>query len=490
MAGSRGYFNLETQAISPGMAIVRDTVLFLYLFVIFAGYIFKLGQPRSDLTFDPYAAGEGSIFEQIRVGVFLCVGIWLQFVTQNSWRSWNNIISILRLFTPLLFWILFSIVWSDFPDISMRRGLRFLIEFIALICFAATYSDQYRLLRVVFLCFGFIVILDIALFALPDVSYTPIGYAGVHGEKNQAGAFCFVALSIFLSAFLVPRIFPVRLISLGLVGLCVWILSVSLCKTAWGLTPIVLLVTSGLMLIRRLPPSYAIATLGMGGLGAIIASALIANLGRSAFLIATVDDPTLTDRDRVWDYVLYRFSESPIIGHGYGALWNTDAASFAVPREFGVSINVGQAHNGYIDILAQLGVVGLILTILLFVAILFRLVWTNDTRIITFIAIYITIGIFLYNITESTLLSNGSELWVYFVLIISYVLLTRGKTIREAARGRPVIRPGNATPSRTSTTALTILAGLSPRPDSSATVIGRLVSSAKVRGWRGNLSRT
>jgi exopolysaccharide production protein ExoQ len=418
-----GRLNLETRTISPALAMVRDTVLFFYLTVIFAGNISAPLQPRTLPQVDLSTAGQGSFIWEMIVVLFLCIGLGLQ-----SQGSWKKVVNALQPFWPLVIWILLSIAWSDFPEITLRRSVRFFMEVTSLICFAAAYPDQYRLLRVVFLSFGLILLLDIALIAIPDASFTPIGYAGIHDNKNQAGVFCFLALPVFLSAFFNTRIFPGRTIALILSGLCLTILVLSLSKTAWGLTPVCLLMAFGLLALRRLPPVTMIIAVVISGLGAAIAFMLITSVGFSEFLAITLEDPTLTHRDQIWQYAIFRFWQTPFIGHGYGAVWGVDPDSFSRPREFGASIDVGQAHNGYIDILVQLGFVGLTLTILFMLEMSFRLIrisnQTVSTAPITFIAIYTAVGILLYNMVESSLLRTGSEPWLYYVLLVSNALMT------------------------------------------------------------------
>lgn len=418
MVIDRDKLNLETPAIGPTLAILRDAVLFFYLTVIFSGNISAPLEPRVLTPLDISKVGQGAFFWQFIGVMLLCVGIGLQ--SRGSWRKFSRV---LWPYWPIIIWIFLSVIWSDFPYISGRRVIRFFIEVTALICFATAYQDQYRLLRVVFLSFGFIVLLDVALLAT-SASYTPIGYAGIHDHKNQAGLLCFLALPVFLSAIFDPRIFPGRWIPLGLSGLCLAILALSLSKTAWGLTPICPLLAFGLLSLGRMPPVNMIVAVVISGLGAAIALALVTSIGFSDFLAATIDDPSLTHRDRLWKYTLYRFSQAPIIGHGYGALWEVNANSSLQPREFGVSFYAEQAHNGYLDILAQLGIVGLILTILLMLGIIVLLVRKNQVGWTPgFIAMYTTVGILLYNITESSLLRAGSEIWLYFVLLVSNAVM-------------------------------------------------------------------
>ena len=155
-----------------GLATMRDVVLFSFLIIIFCG----TGTPV-DRSLDPEGTSQGSLFWQLTLIAFFFVG----FVSQLSTpRAWGKIIKSLTPLLPIFLWILLSISWSDFPDISMRRAIRFAIEAISLVCFAAAYPDQYRILRIIFLSFGLVVLIDIVLLAFPEVSYTSGGYAGIH----------------------------------------------------------------------------------------------------------------------------------------------------------------------------------------------------------------------------------------------------------------------------------------------------------------------
>ena len=42
-----------------------------------------------------------------------------------------------------------------------------------------------------------------------------------------------------------------------------------------------------------------------------------------------------------------------------------------------------------------------------------------------FIAIYTTIGIIIYNITEFSLLRSGHPTWLYYILVVTSALMTR-----------------------------------------------------------------
>src|SRR5262245_30258660 len=143
-----------------GLATIRDVVLFSFLTIIFC--------PGRPVDQSPEGISQGWLFWQLTLIAFFFVG----FVSQLSTpRAWGKIIKSLSPLLLIFLWIFLSISWSDVPDTSMRRAIRFAIEAISLVCFAAAYTDQYRILRIIFLSLGLVVLIDIVLLAFPEVSY-------------------------------------------------------------------------------------------------------------------------------------------------------------------------------------------------------------------------------------------------------------------------------------------------------------------------------
>ena len=71
-------------------------------------------------------------------------------------------------------------------------------------------------------------------------------------------------------------------------------------------------------------------------------------------------DPTLTGRTQLWQYVLSRWEESPYLGQGYGALWQVGPETGGLFAQAHVGWVMNEAHNGYLDVLAQIGIIGLL----------------------------------------------------------------------------------------------------------------------------------
>lgn len=108
---------------------------------------------------------------------------------------------------------------------------------------------------------------------------------------------------------------------------------------------------------RQLGPRSSFALLaGMFGGGLIISVVGIALL--PTILQALGRDPTLTGRTEIWRVLIDSVMKRPFLGYGYYAFWQ------GLKGESGVAIHrlnwtFGYAHNGYLEISLQLGLVGL-----------------------------------------------------------------------------------------------------------------------------------
>ena len=71
-------------------------------------------------------------------------------------------------------------------------------------------------------------------------------------------------------------------------------------------------------------------------------------------------DESLTGRTEIWAGLLPFVGKRPILGSGYGVLWT--------PAVVEASTGAGEAHSGYLEVILQLGLVGLFLTVMFLVS--------------------------------------------------------------------------------------------------------------------------
>jgi len=130
---------------------------------------------------------------------------------------------------------------------------------------------------------------------------------------------------------------------------------------------------------------------------------------------------TLSGRTILWVLLIVDIIKSPLVGYGYGSYWETTNSekfeSFIRNTEW-----VTHAHNGYIEIVLDLGLIGLII----FLAVILR----NYRKILhsygklsddrSFFLLF-TIFYLTMNITQSLVLSQNNIFWFLFVYILSAV---------------------------------------------------------------------
>jgi exopolysaccharide production protein ExoQ len=407
----------------------RDALLFM----IMSGVIFLFSASSSALS----SAGNTGI-QVFWLATFLNAVLLAALYRVPLHKIWQIACWLL----PLMIWIILSAYWSEFPDITLRRAIRQVLEVFSILLLLCTYSYRTEPLRILFLGFATIALLDFASLAVPSFSFSsvPPGFKGFHGHKNSAGEFYFYALPLFGLA-LFDRSIGIRRYVALLAALCgAALLLLSHSKTAIGLVAVTSLCVFAIRLLRRMR-KYAAVLLLIYFL--IAATAVVAVLG--AGFINTIDfltgDPTLTGRAELWNYVLARWQENPYFGQGFGALWQVGVQMGAYLEHGALNWVMNEAHNGYLDVLAQTGIIGLLLLIIFLLVALRAALFARTDKRVAFDAwkwyvIYVTIGTILHNITESSWLRS----WELFVVLFATTQLpTQSARATEYRRARPAV---------------------------------------------------
>jgi O-antigen ligase len=184
----------------------------------------------------------------------------------------------------------------------------------------------------------------------------PGAWRGLWGEKNQLGAaMAKGALACLCAAAAVPER---RRLWLG--GVIVSVALVILSTSATALLAL-LVVLSGAAIILCLQRGGVVAVLSMFAtvVGAVALFGVIL-LEPATVLAALGKDPTLTGRTDIWASLLRQVEERPWLGYGYAAFWVDEMGpAWYVRRD--IQWDSPTAHNGWLDVLVQLGWTGLAL---------------------------------------------------------------------------------------------------------------------------------
>ena len=361
----------------------------------------------------------------------------------RAWPAWIALMVVVALAFA-------SKYWSIDPEVTQRRVIAMAItgafSIYLGVAFRGPHLPRVLMHTVLLMALGSLVM----VFAFPAIGVHQTDNAGLWRglwyEKNQMGI-VMVAGATAAAACLASAD-PRRLLpGLTLVLATVLVLATQ-SKTSLLCLLLGLGVVGGLWALRKGGPAFSVVMIWLGVVaGGVLLAVWITDSG--AVLEALGKDPSLTGRTHIWDSLMRRVAEHPWTGYGYSAFWgkNSIPADF-VRQETGWL--VPSAHNGWIDLLVQLGWPGAILVGALFASAilthLFRLGGAG-VREGGFGLAYL--GVFLVlSLSESVLLSHQNLPWTLFLAILARGVLP--ETMARRARTPLAARQRGAyqTPSR------------------------------------------
>jgi exopolysaccharide production protein ExoQ len=302
---------------------------------------------------------EGSAISQLILSLcYLSVaGVLVPYYRETLYvlrRNW--------VLVALVFLALVSVSWAPIPAFALRRAIAALGTTLFGITLAVRLSlvEQLRLLS--WLCRTIAVLSLACVILLPSygISATPEHqWQGVFGYKSVLGFV--MALSILVEWQLpTPTTFSRTLNRLALV------LSAVLLFFASSLTPTLALLWSLLLVevykfaVQRLRISQAVTVLAMLVMVWSGVAIFLTNGERITNALGRSSD--LTGRTEIWSWVADSILERPLLGHGYSGFWSgVSAASAGLDQAAGGVVMY--AHNGYLEVLLNLGIVGFALTL-------------------------------------------------------------------------------------------------------------------------------
>ncbi|WP_445247528.1 O-antigen ligase family protein [Microcoleus sp. OTE_8_concoct_300] len=196
------------------------------------------------------------------------------------------------------------------------------------------------------------------------------------------------------------------------------------------LTVVLISLWSYLAVLKKLPVKWAFVYFILFLVGSIGISILVLNNLEAIVVGGLKKDMTLTGRTEFWPLIIERINQnSPLFGYGMAGFWQSwrglenPAYGIIVAKSGFVPPH---SHNGFIDILCQLGWVGLLLFILSF--------FNNILRGIKYLVkesfpesglpLYLLTFILMTNLTEGGIFAIGTY-WCWYVVLSVKLSLDR-----------------------------------------------------------------
>lgn len=390
-----------TRLFMSGEKIFAAGVLFLSTGAVFP--LLQMNNPDFD------AVRGATAMQLLWAGIYAVV-LWLLF-RRRDWQPGR----VIRQNAPVFILTglaLVSILWSTAELLTLRRGIALLgTTFFGL--YLVTRFSTEELLRVVTYTLGLCSLLSLlCCIFLPHLGihqdHHALAWRGVYENKNTLG--CLMALGVvawIINALAEPRL-RVLAGTGGTLSLFMLIMSESITSLLIliGLLVIILL----LYTFRR---GYTGAAVVMGTLAAAAAAGLV--LQPELLLLLTGREANLSGRTDLWWAVWEATKQRPWLGYGYSAFWLGWQGPSAHLWHT-LHWTPLHAHNGYLELWLQLGLVG--------VAVFAASLGVNLFRSFPMLKTENWPGIFpclffvfmaVYNVTESAILVRNAFLWILYV---------------------------------------------------------------------------
>ena len=275
-----------------------------------------------------------------------------------------------RYFLLFLALALGSVMWSFDPGATLARFVSFAAT--GLICFAFCLVGwrRTRLQDVVRPVLTILLVGSLAYIVMEPrlaMDFDGAGYHGLSWQKNPFGELCAFGTLFWMHGWIARE----SKIWKGILGAmlgwtCLWLSksATSLLATVFASFLMLFLLRSS-PAIRRYTPylvtifgclviAYALSILQLvPGLATVLLGPITAITGK---------DMTFSNRSIIWDIIKEHAQLHPIFGTGYGAYWTgavpTSPSFIFLSRMY---FWPSEAHNGYLDVVNDLGFVGLVL---------------------------------------------------------------------------------------------------------------------------------
>ncbi|MEH2213912.1 O-antigen ligase family protein [Nostoc sp.] len=271
------------------------------------------------------------------------------------WKGFLYVITRSPLQFFLLAIVIFSLLWSEDLSSSLTY-LRGLIRIYFLAIYLAMRYSLREQMRLIAWALGVAASLSIIFSAFVPgyIHESPelLGmWSGIYGHKNELGYMMAWSAGVFLHLALSGHRY--RWLMWGLCGISICLIILSRSTTSLTILLTMVLLLPFYRSLKKTNYKLQVIMITSTLMFLMISSILLLNNAETV-VGTSGKDLTFNGRSDLWDLVISKILERPWLGYGFSGFWTSNAAS-KLRATYDWASN---AHNGFLELLLELGFLG------------------------------------------------------------------------------------------------------------------------------------
>ncbi len=307
-----------------------------------------------------------------------------------------------------------SVLWADFPLVSLIRTFQLFVAYLIIVNTLLFLDKDIIINRIRSVLVFYILITLFAIFFIPE-AIDPLFSSprGLTLQKNQFGQVMNLVLLMFLFIRKSNQTNKYSFIDISAIFISIILIILSKSTTAL-VSMIIIFALQSVFLTDRIFEKLHIGKI-ISTLTIVLVIFFAVYFSINSNIVEKIvsdylgKDLTFTGRTDHWKMMLLEIQKHPVLGVGYSSFWDVPGS------EYRLALIGNSAHNGYIEILNELGIVGFMMMFIMFLVFFYR-----ASKISSTIYIITIITVLVLGFSESTLLrEKGPSTFVTLFVLIS-----------------------------------------------------------------------
>jgi exopolysaccharide production protein ExoQ len=360
--------------------------------------------------------GSAKLIVSTIISLYFILRVLISIINRRLNTRANNLV--LSIF---LIYCFFSAFWANDSLNSLEKVIMNLIFPIVIASFIAYKYDFKHILKYIFTLNSIIIIVSIVLILLaPNIGISPV-YGDIQGVFIHKNSFGFQLLTNFIIGISIYKYQTRKSLYILMMIISFVLLYFSESTSNFLLTFAVIFIYLFIRIINRIKNLYMKLVLIFLNATFGIMTIYLIYMNLNSLFSAIGKDLTFTGRTSIWNAVFHNMDTKWLLGYGFDSFW----IQGSIQKQYVdlvMRANVPHSHNLYVDVIATLGITGLILFCLVLVVAIIKsikkLLFSVDSiSIFSFIFLLI---LAMHEFNESYLIRPGtiSNVLMIFIMIL------------------------------------------------------------------------